>query len=59
MEWNNTDLAKLITRKSKENKDILIDLLTLFNKLLYDITPEEKELIRIEIREKLNGYLNQ
>ena len=56
MNWTTGDLVSLISRKDKEQKKLLIDLLELNNYLLSDITTEAKREIRDVYSEKIEEY---
>jgi hypothetical protein len=58
MGWSltNTDLVNVISRKDKETKNILIDILEINKLLLSDITDEAKREVRDTLNEKIENY---
>jgi hypothetical protein len=56
MNWSTTDLVTFLSKKDKEQKRLLIDLLYLNTLLLSDLTDEAKREVRDAYNEKINEY---
>lgn len=53
------DLIPVIKRETKKNRDLILDMLVEFNKLLNtNLSEDEKKSIRSNINNKIENYKN-